>query len=226
MPQDPSDKPPSKRALTHGGPGRHARHSPTAGAPIAYVEDEVTGQYEGAELDQKRHERDARMRERLAVVETQAAGIDALRRDLRTIDTLVAGHNVTIEITVKPLIERLQPQLEAIRIAQAALDAAIESAITDTASAIADMTRQLQEHGTRIAGVESDAADALKRMAVAERTIATHTTELAALASGRTVDVKVGSWVRRNLTSIVVTALSTIAGLVGGYLATKLGVTP
>lgn len=220
------DDKPKPRALTHGGPGRHARHSPTAGAPIAYVEDEVTGQYEGAELEQKRHERDARVRERLAVVETQTAGIDSLRRDLRTTDKLVDEHNISLKIHVLPVIERTARQLEAIRAAQHELDVAFTAAISTINDSIAEMTRQLQAHAVDLAALKDGHRTHSDRLGVVERTQAAHATELAALTGTRAVDVKVGSWVRRNATSILVTALSTIAGLVGGYLATKLGVTP
>jgi hypothetical protein len=233
------DKPP--RALTHGGARRDHRHRDTAGAPITFVEDEVTGRYEGELLDQKRAERDARMRERLAVVETQATGIEPLRRDLRTTDQLVDQHNHVIEFGVKPLLEKLPRQLEAIRLAQHTLDGALTAAVKSSQDVWTGVSRQLQEHNLRLGAVERAQTADGARLSIVERTAADAASlaaktrsEFVALKKARTadssVDAKVGSWVRRHaskaLLAIAVAVGSAIAGVVGGYLATKFGVSP
>jgi chromosome segregation ATPase len=220
------------RALTQGGPRRHqtaterdeqgfaARRMRDARVPAIFHED-ITGRYEiGAidqgELERLRAERDAAQRQAIA----------DLRADLKTTDKLVSEHNTKLEIGVLPVVARIPRELEAIRTAQAQLDTAFNGAIVSIDDAIASMSRQLQQHSAELHEIKSSQRTHSDRIATVERTADEHRVEIAKLKKQRSTDVVVGSWVRRNLTSIIVTAVSAIAGLVGGYLSSKFGVTP
>lgn len=248
----PGDK---KRSPTFadGDERRDRRRSLTAGttyAPQVEVSDEITGRYEGEELEAKRAEREARARERLATLEAQRAEDRRRTAELeRTVDTqgkLIDHLNVAHEIAVKPLIEKLPDNLNLIRAAQANLDAALEAAISSSDRAVAEMARQLQDHNVRLSAVErkSDADGA--RIAGIERTTEAHAQQLAEQRgdiaklkrardrdrdrAATSTDAKIGGFVRRHgpraLLWVAVAIGTAVTGAIGGYLSRELAPAP
>jgi hypothetical protein len=228
VPQDPP-----RRAPTHGGEDRHRRRSDSAGAPIAFVDDEITGRYEGVELDEKRRERDERTRERLAVLEVRAQDADKLKKDVQTQGKLVDHLNITHEIAVKPVIEKLPGQLDLIRAAQVNLDAAVNAAIASTERALAEMARQLQDHNVRISDGERKTEAVAARLSTVETAqredraqIAKQRSDIVALKRSRGTDVVVGSFVRRHAVKVLLVLAGLVGSAIAGYVSAKLGVKP
>ncbi len=227
MPPDP-DKP--RRASTQGDRDRRRSDTAgqTAGSPV-FVAEEVTGRYEGKELERRREDRD--LEERLRLADGARDDIRELRSDAKKVGERVAAHHEAIEACLKPLAAKLPGQLEEIRRAQALLNAAVEAAVESSNEFTASISHQLQGHHVRIEKVEAESRASVSQIATVERT-ASEARSIATDATARLTKLEKRSaaqgadlrrfW-RRHLGKALAGALTLIAGAIAGAISAHFG---
>jgi hypothetical protein len=153
-----------------------------------FDQDDVTGKYTGIELEQRRQRRTTE--ERLNLADHARDDIRELRADAKRVGEKVAGHHEAIESTLKPLAAKLPGQLEDIRVAQAALNAAVEAAVMSSQEITASISLQLRGHHERIEDVEETQRASTAQLASVEKT-ATEARSMAHEATARITKLEI-----------------------------------